>query len=110
MHIKKYPTLNYILTSETTTWNHIISFIEEEYADILIHHLVRDDPDTILLTAARPGQHGHQHVNCKERKYWEDKMKDNGYLFEQNLLNEIKEWGVPKDCPTWWPRNLMVFV
>ena len=88
----------------------VAEHIEEEYADILIHHLVRDDPDTILLTAARPGQHGHQHVNCKERKYWEDKMKDNGYLFEQDLLNEIKEWGIPKDCPDWWTQNLMVFV
>jgi len=88
----------------------VAEHIEEEYADIFIHHLVRDDPDTILLTAARPGQQGHQHVNCKEREYWMVKMKNNGYLFEQDLLNEIKEWGVPKDCPDWWPQNLMVFV
>ena len=88
----------------------VAEHIEEEYADIFIHHLVRDNPDTILLTAARPGQHGHQHVNCKERKYWEDKMKNNGYLFEQDLLNEIKEWGTPKDCPDWWSQNLMVFI
>ena len=45
----------------------VAEHIEEEYADIFIHHLVRDSPDVILLTAARPGQHGHQHVNCKVR-------------------------------------------
>ena len=37
-------------------------------------------------------------------------MKNNGYLFEQDLLNEIKEWGAPKDCPDWWSQNLMVFI
>ena len=88
----------------------VAEHIEEEYADIFIHHLVKDDPDVILLTAASPGQAGHQHVNCKNREYWEVKMKNNGYLFEQDLLNEIKDWDYPKDCPTWWPRNLMVFV
>ena len=88
----------------------VAEHIEQEYADIFIHHLVKDDPAVILLTAASPGQAGHQHVNCKNREYWEVKMKNNGYLFEQDLLNEIKEWKQPKECPRWWPQNLMVFV
>ena len=69
-----------------------------------------DDPDIILLTAAPPDQHGFQHVNCKEREYWMKKMKDNLYLFNQDLLNEIKDWGTPNNCPLWWHSNLMVFI
>ena len=88
----------------------VAEHIEEEYADIFIHHLIKDDPDIVLFTAAHPGQQGHQHVNCKNREYWEVKMKNNGYLFEQDLLNEIKDWKQPKECPRWWPQNLMVFV
>jgi len=38
------------------------------------------------------------------------KMKDIGYLFNQDLLNKVKSWGKPEDCPFWWPHNLMVFV
>ena len=88
----------------------VAEHIEEEYADTFINHLIKDDPDVILFTAASPGQPGHQHVNCKEKKYWEDKMENNGYLADQDILNEIKGWGVPKDCPNWWSRNLMVFI
>ena len=88
----------------------VAEHIEEEYADVFVHNLIKDDPDIILLTAAPPDQHGFQHVNCQERYYWMKKMKDERYLFNQDLLNEIKDWGVPKDCPVWWSSNLMVFI
>ena len=63
----------------------------------------------VLLTAASPGQHGIKHVNCQEPEYWMKKMKDIGYLFNQDLLNKIKSWGEPYKCPFWWPHNLMAF-
>ena len=88
----------------------VAEHIEEDYANVFIHNLIKDDPDIVLLTAAPPEQHGVQHVNCQEREYWMKKMKDKDYLFNQDLLNEIKDWGAPKDCPFWWPSNLMVFV
>ena len=90
----------------------VAEHIEEEYADVFVHNLIKDDPDIVLLTAAPAGQEGGgvQHVNCQERYYWMKKMKDKDYLFNQDLLNEIKDWGAPKDCPFWWPSNLMVFV
>jgi SAM-dependent methyltransferase len=90
----------------------VAEHIEEEYADVFVHNLIKDDPDIVLLTAAPAGQEGGgvQHVNCQERYYWMKKMKDKDYLFNQDLLNEIKDWGAPKDCPFWWPSNLMVFI
>ena len=88
----------------------VAEHIEEEYADIFLYNLIKNDPDTVLLTAAPPDQHGFQHVNCQEKKYWITKMKDKDYLFNQDLLNEIKDWGTPNDCPLWWYSNLMVFV
>ena len=79
---------------------------------MFIHNLIKDDPDIVLLTAAPAGQEGGgvQHVNCKEREYWMIKMKDKDYLFNQDLVNEIKSWDTPEDCPLWWYSNLMVFV
>ena len=90
----------------------VAEHIEEEYADVFIHNLIKDDPDIVLLTAAPAGQEGGgvQHVNCKEREYWMIKMKDKDYLFNQDLVNEIKSWDTPEDCPLWWYSNLMVFV
>ena len=77
----------------------VAEHIEEDYANVFIHNLIKDDPDIVLLTAAPPEQHGFHHVNCQEREYWMKKMKDKDYLFNQDLLNEIKDWGAPKDCP-----------
>ena len=37
-------------------------------------------------------------------------MENNGYLVDQDMLNGMKEWGIPEDCPDWWPKNLMVFI
>ena len=88
----------------------VVEHIEEEYADIFIHNLIKGAPGIVLLTAAPPGQAGHQHVNCQEKEYWMKKMKDKDYIFNQDLLNEIKDWGTPDDCPFWWHSNLMVFI
>ena len=88
----------------------VAEHIEKEYADVFIYNLIKDDPDIVLLTAAPPEQHGFQHVNCQEREYWMKKMKDKDYFFNQDLLNDIKDWGTPDDCPFWWHSNLMVFV
>ena len=59
----------------------VAEHIEEEYANVFIHNLIKDDPDIVLLTAASPDQHGFQHVNCKEREYWMKKMKDERLSF-----------------------------
>ena len=90
----------------------VAEHIEEEYADVFLHNLVKDDPDVILFTAAPSGQEGGgiQHVNCQDKEYWMKKMKDIGYLFSQDLLNKINSWGEPDNCPFWWHSNLMVFV
>ena len=86
----------------------VAEHIEEEYADIFLHNLLKDDPDIVLLTAAPIGQHGFKHVNCQEREYWMTKMKNMGWLFSQDLLHTVIEWGTPKKCPFWWVNNLMV--
>jgi len=88
----------------------VAEHIEEEYADVFLHNLLKDDPDVVLLTAAQPTQSGSHHVNCQEREYWMTKMKNMGYLYNQDLLNKIKSWGEPAKCPVWWHSNLMVFV
>ena len=67
-------------------------------------------PDIIFLTAATPEQHGIQHVNCQEKEYWMAKMKNNGYLFDQDILNEVLDWGTLEKSPIWWSSNLMVFI
>ena len=88
----------------------VAEHIEEDYADVFIYNLVKHNADIIFLTAATPEQHGMQHVNCQEKEYWMAKMKNNGYLFDQDVLNEVLAWGSGEDSPIWWSTNLMVFI
>ena len=88
----------------------VAEHIEEDYADVFIYNLVKHNADIIFLTAATPEQHGMQHVNCQEKEYWMAKMKNNGYLFDQDILNEVLGWGTLEDSPIWWSTNLMVFI
>ena len=88
----------------------VAEHIEEDYADVFIYNLVKHNADIIFLTAATPEQHGMQHVNCQEKEYWMAKMKNNGYLFDQDILNEVLAWGTGEDSPIWWSTNLMVFI
>ena len=88
----------------------VAEHIEEDYADVFIYNLVKHNADIIFLTAATPEQHGNQHVNCQEREYWMAKMKNNGYLFDQDILNEVLAWGTLEKSPVWWSSNLMVFI
>ena len=88
----------------------VAEHIEENYADVFIYNLVKHNADIIFLTAATPEQHGIQHVNCQEKEYWMAKMKNNGYLFDQDILNEVLDWGTLEKSPIWWSSNLMVFI
>lgn len=62
----------------------VAEHIDEEYSDIYLNNLCALSK-TILMTAAGPGQKGVGHVNCQEKGYWEDKMRQRGYMRQPQL-------------------------
>lgn len=72
----------------------VLEHIEEEYSDILIDNLVSLS-DTLLITAAKPGQTGHYHVNCQEKQYWIAKLSKRGYTLSINELYKLVEFFRP---------------
>lgn len=63
---------------------HIEAFYSGVYLDNLCYF-----SDTILMTAAQPGQKGHGHVNCQPKEYWVEKMKRRGYQRQKNIEDEF---------------------
>jgi hypothetical protein len=57
----------------------VAEHIDPLYADVYINNLCLLS-DTILISAASPGQKGHGHVNCAPRGYWVDKFAKQGYI------------------------------
>lgn len=44
----------------------------------------------VFCTAARPGKHGHHHVNCRDLAYWMDMFELNGFVFDEQLTAGVR--------------------
>jgi SAM-dependent methyltransferase len=66
--------------------------------------------DTIVVSAAPPGQPGHHHINPKPRPYWINKFTSAGYRYYAKLSEALAtEWENDEVVPT-YARNVMVFI
>lgn len=50
----------------------VAEHLDAKYAEIFCNNLVKLAKNRILLSAARPGQRGNGHINCKPKQYWID--------------------------------------
>lgn len=62
--------------------------------------------DTVLFSAAHPGQGGDGHINEQPISYWIEKFAEHGYK-----ALEIKQHFTDDDkVETWYKENLIMFV
>jgi SAM-dependent methyltransferase len=64
-----------------------------------------DMSDTVLFSAARPGQGGTGHINEQPTRYWVGKFEDNGFKVSGALRWHM--WGNP-DIENWYQQNMLV--
>lgn len=85
----------------------VVEHIHKKYVDNLILNL-KNASDTILFTAAAPGQSGTNHVNCQNIQYWIIKLRPYqiDYPTTTKLRNELSK--VPK-IPWFYIQNLYLF-
>lgn len=67
----------------------VIEHIHPSYEDIFLNTLITHS-DTVILSAAFPGQGGHGHFNEKEPDYWIEKFKKRGYELDQSLTKKLR--------------------
>ena len=67
----------------------VAEHLDEEFADMFLDNLTKLS-DTILMSAAPPGQKGHYHVNCQPYSYWIDKMDRRGYHLDKPSGDKIR--------------------
>ncbi len=89
----------------------VAEHIEKEYADAYLDNLCWAS-DTILITAAPPGQKGHGHVNCQFKEWWTDKMKDRHYSrrfsLETKFIELLKKQSDRREVMV-YANNVMIF-
>lgn len=82
--------------------------LPERYADNLVDTLANAG-DTIVMTAATPGQGGTHHVNEQPREYWYEKFQSRGFEYDSEAVQDLRSM-IDVEESTWIPDNIMVFV
>jgi SAM-dependent methyltransferase len=82
----------------------VAEHLHPESADQFVANLVRH-ADTILFSAAIPGQGGQFHLNEQWPEYWEQKFNKHGFYFHDVIRPLI--WG-NKEVEVWYRQNIFV--
>ncbi|MBD3425626.1 MAG: methyltransferase domain-containing protein [Candidatus Omnitrophica bacterium] len=87
----------------------VAEHIEEKFSDKLIDTLTASS-DTVIFTAAPPGQEGKNHVNLKPKRWWLEKFRSRGFALDEETTAQVKSQMERVPGVHWWYiQNLMVF-
>jgi SAM-dependent methyltransferase len=78
----------------------VAEHLREESADLLVESLVSHG-DTIVFSAAIPGQGGQYHINEQWPRYWQEKFAKHGFYYHDELRPLIWE----NSRVDWWYRQ-----
>lgn len=79
---------------------HLPENTAEQFVECLIAH-----GDTILFSAAIPGQHGQHHINEQWPEYWQQKFKKFGFHFHDSVRPQI--WNNDR-IDFWYRQNIFI--
>lgn len=85
----------------------VAGYIPERYARTFVNTLAKSG-ETVVLTAAPPGQGGTHHVNEKKPEYWIQLFNDHGMEYDRETTDELKE-EIDVNSLYHVPKNIMVF-
>lgn len=85
----------------------VAEHLPEQYADVLVDTLT-EASDTIVMTAATPGQGGTHHVNEQPPEYWHRKFESHGFGHDTESVRSLSK-KIDVNESKWIQDNLMVF-
>lgn len=83
----------------------VAEHLNEASADNFVDSICRH-ADTVIFSAAIPGQGGQNHINEQWPSYWIKKFEDRGYLVYDMLRPII--W-TSNEIEPWYKQNILVF-
>lgn len=88
----------------------VAEHLPPEASGIIIDSLVALS-DTIIFTAATPGQGSREigHINEQPHEYWIEIFKSKGFTFNDKLSNLLRSEMKDNDVIWWIVNNLMIF-
>lgn len=87
----------------------VFEHIEEVHADNLVNKVSGMFDDTLIFTAAQPGQGGVGHINCQYPEYWNDRFIRAGLVRNMFMEEQLRLYCVQGRYMGWFYNNLLVF-
>jgi len=97
-------TRKFDLVVSTEVAEHLPESCASRYVDLLCRI-----SDTVLFTAATPGQGGIDHINEQPHEYWIDKFNARGFEYDGVLSSKLRSTWKEKGTLWWYHNNAMVF-
>jgi SAM-dependent methyltransferase len=91
-------TFDLVLSMEVG--EHLPESAAETYVDSLVRH-----GDTIVFSAAVPGQEGKGHINCQPHGYWHEMFEARGYQAWDSIRPRIQDYRVSP----WYRDNIFLY-
>lgn len=87
----------------------VAEHIPEEYAGVFVENLARLS-GTVILSAAPPNQGGTHHVNERPKRYWIERMREAGLVYNRTRTGGLVEY-FKKEKPghMWMCQHLSVY-
>jgi hypothetical protein len=89
----------------------VAEHIDPQYADDIIKNVVGTikPGGALVWTAARPGQGGVGHVNCRLKSYWEEKFIEAGLVPDTAAQTSCLDYCKRGYHMGWFVNNLLCF-
>jgi 2-polyprenyl-3-methyl-5-hydroxy-6-metoxy-1,4-benzoquinol methylase len=87
----------------------VAEHLPESAAEILCANMHRHTGDSLVLTAAPPGQEGRHHINLKPKAYWIDLLIRLGLLYDLETTRRWQGNWRQREVKAYYWQNLMVF-
>ena len=90
----------------------VAEHLNKQDGDVLCHSLVKHMSNTLLFSAAGPGQEGTGHINLQPHAHWIERIERQGKVqfspMKTTLVKSAFE-NITNELFAFLPRNLMVF-
>lgn len=103
--------LNGKYTSEFVISFEVAEHIDPQYSDDIVKSVFDSMKNNSILmwTAARPGQGGHRHINCRPKQFWKEKFENLGLIYDEKMTSDCIEYCKQGYHMGWFVNNLMCF-
>jgi SAM-dependent methyltransferase len=95
------------------SWDVTVSFevaehLPESLADNYVRVISQFSP-VVIMSAATADQGGHDHVNEQPHEYWIDKMQRQGFAYDGQTSDHVREEWARNRVAYWYVNNTMIF-